>query len=186
MAQDPDLESVRALQAGDDAALGELMARHKEPLFRFLCRYTQNETVARDLAQEAFVRAYFKINSFTPQAKFATWLFQIGLNLVRDFARSKHAKREPLHASWELAANEPEIAKHNDPGSRVDRTEQLAQARVAIDRLPEELKTALILTVFEERSQQEAAELLGTTPKAIEARVYRARKALRETLFRSL
>lgn len=185
MAQDPDLESVRALQAGDDAALGELMARHKEPLFRFLCRYTQNETVARDLAQEAFVRAYFKINSFAPQAKFATWLFQIGLNLVRDFARSKHAKREPLHAAWEVAANEPDTAKYGDPGEWVERAERLEQARAAIHRLPEELKTALILTVFEELSQQEAAELLDTTPKAIEARVYRARKALREALFDS-
>lgn len=183
MAQDPDLESVRALQAGDDAALGELMTRHKEPLFRFLCRYTHNETIARDLAQEAFVRAYFKIQSFEPQAKFATWLFQIGLNLVRDFSRSKHAKRESLHAPWDAAANESQAANLGSPAEKADRAEQLQRARAEIDRLPEDLKSALILTALEDLSHQQAAELLGTTPKAIEARVYRARKILRDSIF---
>lgn len=185
MAEDPDLELVRALQGGDELALNVLMARHKEPLFRFLFRYTRNETAARDLAQEAFVRAYFNIRSFKPRAKFTTWLFQIALNLCRDLARSKHHKRSFLHASLSdsdrIGAHEPADVSAN-PRQRAIGAEQLAVTLAAIDNLPHDLRVALILGAIEERSQQEVAELLGVSVKAVETRIYRARQTLREAL----
>lgn len=183
MAQDPDLEFVQALKDGDESALVELMARHREPLFRFLYRYTRSETTARDIAQEAFVRAYFKIATFQPQAKFGTWLHHIALNLVRDHSRNKHVKREALREPWETAANTAASSTLSDPGLKAVRSEQLELAQAAIDDLPEELKAAFLLTVMEEMSQEEAGIVLGLSVKAVEARVYRARKLLRQSLF---
>lgn len=178
MADDPDLALVRALQAGEDSALDALMSRHREPLFRFLFRFTRNETVARDLAQEAFVRAYFKIGDFRPGARFATWLFQIGLNLSRDHARSRQARRALCHDPLPEAGGAELADPAMDPGARAVLAERLALVRQAIAGLPHGLKAAFLLTVFEERSQQDAAEILGVSVKAVETRVYRARQRL--------
>ena len=184
MADDPDLALVRALQAGADSALNALMSRHGEPLFRFLFRSTRNETDARDLAQETFVRAYFKIGSFRPRARFATWLFQIGLNLSRDHARSKHGKRALRHDSLAAAGGLELVEPAADPGTGAEMAEKLALVQQAIDGLPHGLKAAFLLTVIEERSQKNAAEILGVTVKAVETRVYRARQLLEQAMER--
>lgn len=185
MADDPDLDLVFALQAGDDTALNELMVRHREPLFRFLYRYTRNETVARDLAQEAFVRAYFKINTFKPRAKFSTWLFQIGVNLCRDYARSRQGR----FFFWQSSLPEPDTSEADtleagdgNPGTQAVAAETLSAIQDTIDRLPHDLKVALLLTTLEEQSHKDVAEVLGVTPKTVETRVYRARRLLGEKL----
>ena len=82
--EDSDLALVQALQDGKDGTLNELMDRHREGLFRFVSRHVGNQTDALELTMETFVRAYFNIGKFRPKAKFATWLYQIALNLCRD------------------------------------------------------------------------------------------------------
>src|SRR5438105_7006682 len=105
MAQnDPDIFLVRALQAGEEHALNELIARHQEPLFHFICRYTSDDELARDLLQETFVRVYFGIARFKPRAKFVTWLYSIATNLCRDHARSKAHHQAQLTQSLEQIA----------------------------------------------------------------------------------
>src|SRR3954453_22637982 len=93
MQDDPDLDLVRALQAGQDEPLEALMGRHRDAIFRFAYRHLLNEEDAEDVAQETFVRAYFSIGRFRPSAKVSTWLYQIALNLCRDRKRSR-AERE--------------------------------------------------------------------------------------------
>jgi len=186
MADDPDLELVLALQAGDESPLRALMARHQEAVFRFLFRYTRNEALARDLAQETFVRAYFKITQFEPRARFGTWLHQIALNLARDHSRSKHARRELLRAPLEEAGGQAPASTADDPRRRVEHLDRLRSVQAAIDVLPEDLKGALILTALEGLSHEEVASVFDTTPKAIEARIYRARNLLREATGRDL
>ena len=192
---DPDWPQVRALQAGDDAALDVLMARHREGLFRFVYRYVRNHETTADLVQETFVRAYFKIGKFQPTAKFVTWLYRIALNLCRDHARSAPARAaartEPFDLTGEQASSdgserplirrEPVSAGQN-PAQAAASGEEVKRLQAAIDTLPHDLKTALILSAVENRSQKECAELLGTTPKTVETRVYRARRLLGEKL----
>ncbi|MDR1789294.1 MAG: RNA polymerase sigma factor [Opitutaceae bacterium] len=178
MTDDPDLPLVLALQNGDDLALNALMDRHREPLFRFVFRHAGNETVARDVAQEAFVRAYFNIGKFRPGPRFSTWLYRIALNLCHDHARSRHARRERLHQPLaEPGADTPD-ASARDPGEQAALSEELAAARAAIDKLPRRLREALLLTLAGERSHREAAELLEVSVKTVETRVHRARKLL--------
>src|SRR5262245_58899519 len=87
--EDSDLALVQALQNGKDGTLNELMDRHREGLFCFVSRHVGNQTDALELTMETFVRAYFNIGKFRPKAKFATWLYQIALNLCRDHLRSR-------------------------------------------------------------------------------------------------
>ena len=181
---DADLALVRALQGGDDSALDQLMERHQEALFRFIRGYVQNEADATELTEEAFVRAYFSISRFKPTAKFATWLYRIALNLCRDHAKSRRtrnaAQTESLSATDDKDGDaERDLpASGETPAESAITSEKMQALDRAIAQLPHDLRTALVLTVFDQRSHGESAELLGTTPKTVETRVYRARKLL--------
>ena len=184
---DPDLPLVRALQAGVDSSLNELMGKYQEPLFRLLYRHVRNEETARDLLQETFVRLYFQIHRFKPRAKFVTWLYTIALNLARDHARSKHHRQSYFTESLDATAADP-AAHHEaagaepDPAAQVESRERVAELEKAIAELPDHLREALLLFSIEGHSQQECAELLGVSVKTIETRIYRARKFLEKHL----
>ena len=180
---DLDLPLVRALQAGDESALNELIRKYQEPLFRFICRYTGDEETARELLQETFVRLYFGIRRFKPRAKFATWLYSIAMNLCRDYARSKHRRQSYATKSLDSGDVHGEVpGADRGTAADVESHERLAALEKAIKELPHELRTTLLLFAVEGYSQQECAELLGVSAKAVEARVYRARKRLENTL----
>lgn len=185
---DPDLALVQALTGGEDSALDEIMARYEEPVLHFVYRHVFNEADARELAQEVFVRAYFNIGKFQPKAKFSTWLYQIALNLCRDHAKSRRARQSSLTESLTAREDAEEHRAHDvavetrTPADEALAREKLDALAAGMAALPHDLRTALVLTSLEDRSQQECAELLGVTPKAVETRVYRARKSLVEWL----
>jgi RNA polymerase sigma factor CnrH len=185
--EDPDLALVQDLQAGKDRALNSLMDRHREGLFRFVLRQVHNEADALELTMETFVRAYFNIGKFRPAARFATWLYQIALNLCRDYLRSRAYKYSLQTTSFDAPAEEggdPSLllAAERRPDQRADRREELIALEKAISELPEDLRNAFILSALEDRQQAETAELLGISLKAVETRVYRARKLLLEKM----
>ena len=185
--EDPDLTLVQALKAGQDQALNALMDRHREGLFRFVLRQVHNEADALELAMETFVRAYFHIGKFRPTAKVATWLYHIALNLCRDHLRSRAYQYSRRTVSFDAPAEEGQepsllLATERGPDQKTERREELIALEKAVSELPEELKNAFILTALEGRPQAETAELLGISLKAVETRVYRARKLLLEKM----
>jgi RNA polymerase sigma factor (sigma-70 family) len=176
---DPDLPLVRALQAGDESALNELIRKYQVPLFGFICRYTGDEEAARDILQETFVRLYFGIRRFKPRAKFATWLYAIAVNLCRDYARSRQRRQSYSTESLDVGDLHRKVpSADRDPAADAASRERMAVLQKAIEELPHDLRTALLLFAVERHSQWECAELLGISPKAVETRVYRARKIL--------
>lgn len=182
---DPDLSLIEAIQSGDDSALNELIHRHREPLFHFVYRYLRDETAARDVVQETFVRTYFKAKKFEPRATVKTWIYSIAINLCRDQSRrfAKRRREVSLDAPGvnqrpPLELTDPRIA----PGEQAGRNDRFAFLQRAIDRLPVLLREALILFSLEGKSQREAADILGITPKTVELRVYHAKSKLRELL----
>lgn len=182
---DSDLPLIQALQAGDDSALNELIHRHREPLFYFVFRYLRDATAARDVVQETFVRTYFKAGKFRPSATVKTWIYTIALNLCRDHARCIGKRRNdisldetpsPERSPLQLADSRP------IPSDETAQKDRFARLQHAIAQLPNSLREALILFSLEGKSQQEAAAILGTTPKTIELRVYHAKDKLRKLL----
>lgn len=181
-----DRADMEQLQAGHEAALNNLMARHATPVFHFLCRLTGNEEDANDLAQETFVRVFKSCQSFRSGEKFSTWLFTIAANLARN-----HFRWRSRHPNTSLEAEQPGTeqslgstlaANSPAPNEAVLAGERAAAVRQAVGQLPEELREAIVLCEWEERRVAEAAAILSTTPKAIESRLYRARRLLREQL----
>ena len=175
---DDDDTLIAAALSGDNAAFSTLMGRHKEPLYRFVRRYVGDADEAFDLVQETFVAGWSALNTFEQGRPFAVWLRRIALNKCRDWSRRRQVRRffftaAPLEAADTLSSAPADGAPHQA---------RLAALDAAIAALPAALKEPLLLTVFEEMSQAEAATLLGVSAKAVETRVYRAKQKLREAL----
>jgi len=181
-----DQADMKRLIGGHDAALNDLMDRHATAVFHFLFRMVGNEDDAHDLAQETFVRVFRSRQSFRTDQKFSTWLYTIAANLARNHFRwrSRH-QTVSLESESNAGQSPPETSVPSAgpaPDAAVIAAERHRAVRHAIEQLPEDLREAIVLCEWEERSIAEAAEILGATPKAIESRLYRARKALREQL----
>jgi RNA polymerase sigma-70 factor (ECF subfamily) len=184
-----DRQDMARLCAGHDAALNSLMGRHAERLFHYLLRQLSNESDASDLAQETFVRIYQNRERFNSKQKFSTWLYAIATNLIRD--RFRWHKRHPqvsLDAeSEEGGAMLDTVADGTAaPGERIITEERAAEVRKAVESLPEELRTALVLFEYEDLSHAEIGHVLKCSPKAVETRLYRARAHLRKRLEKAL
>lgn len=182
---DPDLPLIQALQAGDDSALNELIQRHREPLFRFAFRFLRDETAARDIVQETFVRIYFKAARFVPRSTVKTWFYAIALNLCRDQARFRKRRRGDVSLDASATEDRPKLEPADSrpvPSEQAAEADRFGRLQDAMDRLPHKLKSALILCSLEGMSHQEAAEILATTSKTIELRIYHAKEKMRALL----
>lgn len=181
-----DRADMERLASGQDTALNELMERHAPKLFNYLIRCLQNEEDAADAAQEAFVRVYQNRAKFHPNQRFSTWLYAIATNLVKD--RYRYRTRHPQLSLESENAATGDAFRENMPGDvatpseSIEAVERAAAVRAAVTELPEELRTPLILSEYEELSHAEIGEILKCSAKAVETRIYRARKQLRIAL----
>ena len=183
---DPETDSdiVRRARAGDQRAFAQLMARHKHWVYRFVRRYVGDADEAYDVVQDAFVAAMSNLHRYDPARPFDAWLRRIALNKCRDRAR-----REAVRRAFGLSRKGPEETEAvADPAAGADQTLASSVALQALNRaiaaLPAALKEPLVLTVLEGMSQKDAGALLGLTAKAVEVRVYRAKRQLAEMLDR--
>ena len=179
-----DEDLMGRLQAGDEAALAPLMQRWEVPLKRFIFRLVGNAAEAEDLAQEVFVRIYTKRSSYRLGAKFSTWCFSIAANLAKN--RLRWWKRRPVLSldAWMDSGGDAadQTATGAQASDKAVRRERIATVQAAVAALPLDLRTALILFEYEQQSMGEIAAALGCTAKAVENRLYRARKMLRAQL----
>jgi RNA polymerase sigma-70 factor (ECF subfamily) len=181
-----DRADMEQLIAGHDAALNDLMERHATPVFHFLCRMVGNEDDANDLAQETFARVFRARASFRTSEKFSAWLFTIAANLARNHfrwrARHPNVSLEAETGETEQTLGSTLPANDPAPNEQALAAERAEAVRSAVGKLPEDLREAIVLCEWEERSVAEAAAILEATPKAVESRLYRARQILRERL----
>ena len=187
---DLDRIDTERLAAGHDAALNNLMERHGPKLFNYLIRCLQNEEDAADAAQETFVRVYQNRAKFDARQKFSTWLYVIATNLVKD--RYRYRERHPQVS---LDAENPATGgdfrdtlaeQRPTPREQLEAEERADKVRQAVAALPEELRTPLILSEYEELPHAEIGEILHCSAKAVETRIYRARQQLRVSLAKLL
>jgi len=181
-----DTSDMERLVQGHDAALNDLMERHGERLFHYLIRHLQNEEDAAEVAQEAFVRVYQHRVRFDARQKFSTWLYTIATNLARD--RLKWRARHPqVSLNQPVGEGDHEIGDalpdaKPQPDDSLAASELARKVQAAVAALPEDLRTALILSEYELLANAEIAASLDCSVKAVESRLYRARQRLRESL----
>ena len=163
---------------GEVNAFATLVERYQKPIFNLMYRMAGSSDKAADLTQETFIRAYQKLERFHPGKRFFPWLYAIGLNLVKDFARKNTANSE---AASNL--NPESFSGCNSPGDQHDRmcdSLEFLRLEKALDQLPLIYREALILRYHEDCSMSEIAAALNLSLSAAKMRVHRGLEMLRE------
>lgn len=179
--ENDDKFNMADLLDGHDTAMNPLMRRWQDRLIGFIIRMGADYATACDLAQETFVRLYRHRASYNPRQSFSTWIFTIAANLARNHHRWTTRHPEALTDPADLAQQSPADSAA-DPHHKAAAKEKMAAIQTAIAALPEDQRETLILATYEHLSHEQIAEITDTTTKAVELRLYRARKTLRETL----
>lgn len=174
-----DAALVAAIRAGDQRAFTQLMRRYKEGLYRFVRGYVGDASEANDLVQEAFVAAWYALARYDTQRSFGVWVKRIAINKCRDWRR-RRAVRQFFYKAEDIDRPGLEIAEPVATAS--EREDDLARLDEAIAALPASLKEPLLLSLTEDLSHRDIGEALGITAKAVEVRLYRAKRALNEAL----
>ncbi len=177
-----DAELMSDIAAGDHAAFAEIMSRYKTPLYRFILRYVGATADAEDILQETLTKVFSRASTYDPAWKASVWIYRIALNKCRDHGRKQKLRK---YVSWDFGRNgSAELPEVQDLGPDVEHIvayrQQYDRLAQAIESLPHNLRSALVLNAIEDRPQLECAEILGVSRKSVEMLVYRARKKLRE------
>jgi len=165
---------------GDKQAFGQLIEAYQGPVFNLAYRMLGNSGEAEEAAQEAFIRAYTRLDSYDPTHKFSTWLLSITSNYCIDQIRKRRAVLlsidEPLP---------PHPALHSD-NNKGPEAQYLAQERETLvqgmlRQLPDEYRQAVVLRYWYDMSYEEIAEVQNTTVSAVKSRLFRARRQLADS-----
>ncbi len=181
-----DEELVARATAGDLDAFNQLVVRWERPIYALAYRTLGREEDARDVVQEAFLRAYRGLRGFKGEAKFSSWLYRITLNLCRDWMRRE--RRAPVVQVPEGVDPVDLADAHAAPGESVEdlvaRREMSAAVTRAMAELPEEQRTAIMLKEYQGLTFQEIADLLDCPLSTVKTRLYQGLSVLRRRLER--
>ena len=178
-----DEELVTRSQGGDVDSFNQLILRWERPIYALAYRVLGREEDARDVSQEAFLRAYRALPGFKGEAKFSSWLYRIALNLCRDWMRKQ--RRAPVQQMPE-GMDPVEMAGESGPVESVEdlvaRKELSQIVGEAMTLLPDEQRTAIILKEYHGMTFQEIAELQGVPLSTVKTRLYQGLTVLRRHL----
>lgn len=182
-----DQQLVEKVQRGDKHAFDLLVIKYQRRLARLLSRFVRDSAEVEDIAQETFIKAYRALPSFRGDSAFYTWLYRIGVNTAKNFLVSQ-GRKFPASVSG-LDAEEAENFEGADQLREVNTPEtelmgkQVAQTvNQALEVLPEELRTAIILREIEGLSYEEIAEIMNCPIGTVRSRIFRAREAVADKL----
>ncbi len=172
---------VERVQAGDRQAFDMLVARHQRRLMRLISRILRDQSEAEDVVQEAFIKAYRGLRHFRGDSAFYTWLYRIGINTAKNFLLSQ-GRRAPLASEAALLQAENGEGEHlrdiNTPESVLASKQIAATVNAAMDALPLELRTAIVLREIEGLSYEEISDIMACPIGTVRSRIFRAREAI--------
>ena len=173
-------DAVAAAKDGDREAFDELVRLTYVDTYTLAHRLTGNEEDARDVVQEAYLRAYRGLQSFRGDAEFTTWLYRITANCA-----ATHLGRRTKHRHDELDDSVPLVDPHpdHDPQLRADAEDLRTRLRTALDALPPRLRSVVVLRDVYDLPHEAIAAELGISETAAKVRLHRARNKLRDQLF---
>ncbi len=183
----PDSELITECLQGRTDAFGQLVTRYQERLFGTLVTMLGSVEDARDVAQEAFVQAYQKLDSFRGQSAFYSWLFRIALNSSVDHHRRQRRPTVSIDAAREQTGAEPtDLHPETSPSFSIERHEKQKLVQLALSKLSPEYRQVLILKEMEDFKYEEIAALVKIPVGTVRSRIHRGRAELKEILERLL
>jgi RNA polymerase sigma-70 factor, ECF subfamily len=179
--EDSDQILVERVQHGEAAAFDLLVVRYQHKVLKLIMRYVHDSVEAEDVAQEAFIRAYRALPSFRGDSAFYTWLYRIAINTAKNALVA--SRRRPIDYSLDRQDGEDYVmqARLKDPETPEGLllTEEIQNTvNSAIENLPEDLRTAIVLRELEGMSYEEIAKAMECPVGTVRSRIFRAREAI--------
>jgi RNA polymerase sigma-70 factor (ECF subfamily) len=177
-----DLELVRRVQKGDKSAFDLLVRKYQHKVLKLVSRYLRDPADAEDVAQEAFIKAYRALPQFRGDSAFYTWLYRIAINTAKNALLSRD--RNPVEFDLDLqnveesSAMQARLADPETPESLLATEEIRETVNRAIEALPEDLRTAIVLRELEGLSYEDIAAAMDCPVGTVRSRIYRAREAI--------
>src|SRR3990167_3660180 len=181
-----DRQLVERAQRGDKHAFELLVSKYQRKLSRLLSRFVKDQAEVEDVTQEAFVKAYRALASFRGDSAFYTWLYRIGINTAKNHLASP-GRRVPTSTNYDSATaqafdDSDQLRDLNTPENLL-MSKQIAQTvNQSMDRLPEELRAAIMLREIEGMSYEDIAKIMDCPIGTVRSRIFRAREAIAEQL----
>jgi RNA polymerase sigma-70 factor (ECF subfamily) len=178
-----DLSLVRRVQSGDKGAFDALVRKYQHKLVKLVMRYVRNPAEAEDIAQEAFIKAYRALPQFRGDSAFYTWLYRIAINTAKNAVVSRD--RSPIE--YNIDRNDATEESYDMQGRMKDAetpeglvlTDEIRRTvNAAIEALPEDLKTAIVLRELDGLSYEEIAAAMDCPVGTVRSRIFRAREAI--------
>ncbi|MGA0019765.1 MAG: RNA polymerase sigma factor RpoE [Steroidobacteraceae bacterium] len=176
-----DLALVQLAQRGDPGAFDALVRRYQHKVVKLVLRYVRDPAEAEDIAQEAFIKAYRALPRFRGDSAFYTWLYRIAINTAKNVLAARG--RSPVSydidkASDEASSMESYMKDTATPEALAMTDEIRSTVNQAIDQLPEDLRTAIVLRELEGLSYDEIAQAMSCPVGTVRSRIFRAREAI--------
>jgi RNA polymerase sigma-70 factor (ECF subfamily) len=180
--RDVDAELVQRVQRGDKKAFDLLVMKYQRKIMRLLSRMIRDQSEIEDVAQEAFIKAYRALPQFRGDSAFYTWLYRIAINTARNWLASSGRRPSAPNA---IENEDGETFNEADNLTDISTPESMAASReiaetvnAAIEDLPEELRTAIVLREIEGMSYEDIAQSMGCPIGTVRSRIFRAREAV--------
>jgi RNA polymerase sigma-70 factor, ECF subfamily len=186
--QRTDFELLKESAGKDTDAFRIFMGRYQERVYGLVCRFTGDAEIARDLAQDIFLKVYRAAGSYTPDAGVFTWLYRITANHCINFVHSR--KRDPLYAAEEDTAATKTVlsavSRAANQETDLQQQERAHMVRRALDSLPLRQKMAITLLRFEGLSYKEISQILECSVSAVESLIFRGMESLKTILIEEM
>ncbi|MCB5225511.1 RNA polymerase sigma factor RpoE [Alishewanella sp. 16-MA] len=179
--QELDWQIVQRVQQGDKAAFNLLVKKYQHRIANLISRYVSNHGDVADVAQEAFIKAYRAIPGFRGESAFYTWLYRIAVNSAKNYLVSNNRKPPASDVDAEDAEyyEGSDALKEQDSPEHLLLSEEIRQVVFGtIEKLPDELRTAITLRELEGLSYEEIAEVMECPIGTVRSRIFRAREAI--------
>jgi RNA polymerase sigma-70 factor (ECF subfamily) len=173
---------VRRVQSGDKGAFDALVLKYQHKVTKLVMRYVRNPAEAEDIAQEAFIKAYLALPQFRGDSAFYTWLYRIAINTAKNAVVSRD--RSPVDYDLDLQNTDESyelqgrMKNAETPEGLVLTDEIRTIVNEAMDALPEDLRTAIVLRELEGLSYEEIAASMDCPVGTVRSRIFRAREAI--------
>jgi RNA polymerase sigma-70 factor (ECF subfamily) len=159
--------------------------KYQHRIIQLVNRYIKDPSEAQDVAQEAFIKAYRALGNFRGDSAFYTWLYRISINTAKNYLVSRNRRYSDYHVDVqdaEQVGNAPQLQGMETPDELLQNDEIISVINAAIEQLPEDMKTAIILREFEGMSYEEIAQAMECPVGTVRSRIFRAREAIDEKL----